>query len=651
MKDTLTTSRILLIVLIWSVWTQRCQAERPNILWITAEDMSPTLGCYGDDYATTPNIDQLSNESVRFTHAFATSPVCSPSRNCLITGMYPTALGTQHMRSAFPIPDAVRGFPEYLREAGYFTSNNVKTDYNTAAAPRLIQESWDDSSDSAHWRNRSDASAPFFSVFNLMVSHQSRTMVWPTEQFVAEVQSKLSPSEIHAAEEAPLPPYYPDTHIVRREVARYYDCVTVMDQQVGAILKQLDEDGLADDTIVFFFSDHGSGMPRHKRVLLDSGMHVPLLVRFPEKFSDLAPAAPGEVTDQMASFVDFPPTVLTLAGLEPPRYMQGFSLFGDASEIERVYVMGHRDRIDETFDMARSVRSRRFLYVRNFMPHLGYNQPSAWPNAGDIDAEFLRLSEPDALSPAIQQYVDSRRPVEQFFDCEADPLNLHNLVDDPGQHADRLREMRTSLVVQMLNTGDRGVIPESLLFHQADRYRFRMDAKRPDQFVGQELNAALQSGVQSESGLYEMMSDDLPGVRYWGVIGCCRLESLDDKTINRLRLLLDDKEPAVRIVAADALARRGHIDWSLPVLQQELTSEDLNVVLQAMRTIELIGVDAKEVRATVQEVVRACESNEAGSGRAVFDQSARSDLMMFIAFSGNAFLNRIDETVPGTPSQ
>ena len=250
-------------------------SERPNILWITAEDMSPVLGCYGHPDAITPNLDRLARQSVRYSHAFASAPVCSPSRSCLIQGSYPTSLGTQQMRSGFPLPAYMRGFPTILRQSGYFTTNNVKTDYNSGNYKEIIASSWHENSDKAHWRLNSDSSKPFFSVFNLMTSHQSRTMVWPYERFEEEIQIKLSKEEIHDPDEITLPPYYPDTPIIRKSVARFHDCVTAMDKEVGEILSQLDEDGLSENTIVFFYSDHGSGMPRHKRALLDSGMLFP----------------------------------------------------------------------------------------------------------------------------------------------------------------------------------------------------------------------------------------------------------------------------------------------------------------------------------------------------------------------------------------
>ena len=403
--------RFILATLLAVLGGSVCAAgPRPNILWITAEDMSPTLGCYGDRYADSPEIDALAKRSVRYSHAFATAPVCSPSRSCLITGCYATSLGTHQMRSAFPIPDEIKGFPAYLRAAGYYTTNNVKTDYNTAAWKRIMQASWDDSSPQAHWRNRPDKRQPFFSVFNLMTSHQSRSMVWPREQFVKEVQSRLTPEQIHDPAEAPLPPYYPDTPVIRRTVARFYDCVTAMDQQVGEILQQLEDDGLADDTIVFFYSDHGSGMPRHKRCLQDSGMQVPLLVHFPERLRDLAPAAAGSTIDRLVSFVDFGPSVLSLAGVEIPEYMQGRPFLGRAEAEPREFVFGHRDRIDEVIDLSRSVRTHRYLFIHNYMPHLGWNQRSAWPDQGAIRHEFYRLAKAGGLNPVQRQFAGRRVP-------------------------------------------------------------------------------------------------------------------------------------------------------------------------------------------------------------------------------------------------
>ena len=307
-------------------------AERPNILWLTAEDMSPHLGCYGDSEAHTPRIDAFARESVRYTRAFATAPVCSPSRSCLITGVYATSLGTQRLRSQFPVPAEFRPFTALLREAGYHCTNNVKTDYNLYGEAEFIRAAWDESSPRAHWRSRRSGQ-PFFAVFNFMTTHQSRASAWPHEQFETEVAAKLTPSERHDPAKLTLPPYYPDTAEARRTWARYRDCIAALDKQVGEVLEQLAADGLAEDTIVCFYSDHGMGMPRGKRCLHDSGLRVPLLVRFPKKWAHLAPAKSGETSDRLVSFVDFAPTVLSLCGVPAPSHFQGEAFLGpDAKE-------------------------------------------------------------------------------------------------------------------------------------------------------------------------------------------------------------------------------------------------------------------------------------------------------------------------------
>ncbi|MBA7715319.1 Ulvan-active sulfatase [subsurface metagenome] len=250
-----------------------------------------------------------------YTNAFATAPVCAPARSCLITGVHATSLGTQHLRSNIKLPKQIWCFPQYLRAAGYYCSNNYKKDYNFTDI-----NVWDESSQEAHWRKRRPGQ-PFFSVFNFTSTHQGQ-INGSDEEFFAKYRSQLKPEERHDGSQIPLPPYYPDTPIVRKIWARYYDLITFMDKQVGDLLGQLEEDGLADNTIVFFFSDHGLGVPRFKRTLYDSGLHVPLIIRFPGRYRNLSPVKPGKKTNRLVSFVDFAPTVLSLVGLPIPGYMQ-----------------------------------------------------------------------------------------------------------------------------------------------------------------------------------------------------------------------------------------------------------------------------------------------------------------------------------------
>ena len=308
---------------------QRAQpTSRPNIVWISNEDMSPHLGAYGDALARTPRLDRFAREAVRYTNAFSTAPVCAPSRAAVITGMYQTAIGAQHMRTtentvpelpgpylAVP-PFYVKAFPEYLRAAGYFTSNRAKTDYQFGV-PFTI---WDDLGNGAHWRNRPDAQQPFFSVFNLEITHESRI-------FPSSPARKGKPLVTDLAK-ITVPPYYPDTPVVREELARMYDNIADLDGQVAEILKQLEDDGLAENTIVFYWSDHGDGVPRAKRSLYDSGLRVPLMIRWPKA---LAPTTtPGSVNDELVSLLDLAPTVLAIAGVEIPTHLQGRPLLGAA---------------------------------------------------------------------------------------------------------------------------------------------------------------------------------------------------------------------------------------------------------------------------------------------------------------------------------
>ncbi len=622
--------------------------DRPNILWITAEDMSPVLGCYGDTFATTPSIDHLAAQSVRYTHAFATAPVCSPVRSCLITGVYATTLGTHNMRSAFAIPNHVRGFPAYLRDAGYYTTNNVKTDYNTSSSGRLIKESWNESNDTAHWRKRAgdDEGKPFFSVFNLMTSHQSRTMQWPQSRFRDEVQSRLATAVIHDPAKAPLPPYYPDTMVVRRTVARYYDSVSVMDSQVGAILEELERDGLADDTIVFFFSDHGSGMPRHKRVLLDSGMHVPLLVRFPDKYAHLAPAKPGESVDQLISFVDFAPTALSLAGLDKPDAMQGQAFLGQNTNSlspPRKYVYGHRDRIDEAIDLSRSVRDARYLYVRNYMPHLGWNERSRWPDLGEINHDFYRLSEDDTSLPvAVRQFIASNRPLEELYDCDADPHNINNLASSAA-HAEILERMRAANQRHLAETRDVGFIPESVLWDRiGDSTPWDYGLSNNDNVVQSTINVASMVARASESRKVALLDSDDSAHRYWASVALIGFESPD--SAKRLRQLAQlDPVPAVRTAAANALGRSGRLNEVADVLTGLLEHEELSVVLHAARTIELFGEQARFAVGPMRKLRQRVAAFEQSTSRVTFDLSKEADLAMFCGFSIDSFLAKLQE--------
>ena len=616
----------------------RARELRPNILWITAEDMSPLLGCYGDKFATTPHLDKFAKESVLYSRAFAAAPVCSPSRACLITGMTTVSVGAHQMRSAFPIPTGVVAFPSYLRKAGYFATNNVKTDYNNGDAKRLVTEAWDDSSATAHWRSeKRKKGQPFFAVFNDMTSHQSRTTVWPHAVFVREVQSKLKKSEIHDPAKVPLPAYYPDTPIVRKEWARMYDCVAVMDKNTGRILAELEEDGLAEDTIVFYYSDHGTGMPRGKRMLHDSGMRVALMVRFPRKYQHLAPSDPGTVSDELVSFVDFPCTTLRLAGLEVPDYMQGRVFLGPDAGEPRKYVYGCRDRVDEVHEFARSVRSGRYLYIRNYHPYLSHNQPSVFPDLGEIRREITRLAatKPNSLTKAQLDYAGPSKPVEAFYDCEADPDNLHNLIEKKMSAAQQtaLEDHRKAFVAERMRLLDPGPIPESEMWkwvgNEGKPLRDILEGKtdhRPS--LERAWAAADMVGTAKADDLLKLLKSPLPSERYWAIIG---LRQAGFTGTTKVIDYLDDIAPAVRIETADWLARDAKFrDVALTRLVKDLGHKDWWTALRACRALELLGEDAKAALPAMKKLY-ATTRDEKGDGP------------FYLAFSSGAFLDQFGE--------
>ncbi len=356
------------------------EAARPNILWVSCEDTGPEMGCYGDAYAVTPNIDRLASQGVRFTNAFSHSGVCAPTRSGIITGMYPTTIGTHGMRSNGVPPAYVKCFTEYLRAAGYYCTNDNKTDYNFAAPVTA----WDDNRRGAHWRNRPRKDQPFFAVVNITSSHESQIRQ-PEAQY-RKLIATFEPEEIHDPEKATLPPYYPDAPVVRKDWARYYDIVTGMDKTVGQVLQDLEDDGLADKTIVFFWGDHGRGLPRGKRWLYDSGIHVPLIVRWPGVIE------PGTTNDEMVCFLDLAPTVLSLAGVEIPKHLQGQVILGPHKAPPRQYIFAARDRMDETRDTIRAVRDERYKYLRNFMPEQPYAAPIAYMDEMPSMREWRRLN-------------------------------------------------------------------------------------------------------------------------------------------------------------------------------------------------------------------------------------------------------------------
>ena len=426
--------------------------QRPNILWIVAEDLSPVIPLFGDSTVVTPNISRLAAEGVRYTNVFSSSGVCAPSRAAIATGMYQNHIGAQHMRNhgngpSYPVglpsyealpPAGVKMHSEYFRRIGYYCTNNSKEDYQFKAPVTA----WDESSNTAHWRNRKPGQA-FFSIFNLGVTHESQ--IWAKAQDSLWVDKEL---------EVPVPPYLPDNEVGLTDLRRMYSNIKEMDHQVGKILTQLEEDGLLENTVIFWYADHGGPLPRQKRLLYDSGMELPLVIRYPDKKDA------GKVDDRLISFVDFKPTILSLAGIEPPEYLDGRAFAGEFESKEvRKYVHGAADRLDAIYDMIRAVRDKRYKYLKNFRPDQGYYLPVVYREKMPVMQELLRMRDNNELNEIQAQWFRDKKAPEELFDTWNDPHELHNLADDP-QYKGKLIELREECERWMTAIEDKGLLPE-----------------------------------------------------------------------------------------------------------------------------------------------------------------------------------------------
>ena len=579
---------------------------KPNILWLNIEDLDETLGCYGDEYAITPHLDQLAKEGILYRNAFANAPICAPARNCLITGMYPTSLGGQHLRCEVKLPEEIQPFPNYLKEAGYYVTNYAKTDYNFS--PDGIFHYW--KKDMAPWRKRAGAhkDKPFFSYFVFGTTHEGPGNF--RDRYEAATQN-LPKSKLHDPKKAPVPPYYPDTPKFRELWTRYYDLVSAMDEQIGEVIANLKEDGLYEDTIIWFFSDHGHGMPRHKRWLLDSGLRVPLLIRLPEMYKHLAAGfKPGSETEQMVSFVDFVPTVMSQAGLKIPKHMQGRPFLGQEMGAPRKYIYGARDRADDLFEISRAVHDGRFIYVRHFLPHIPY-MPGGRILGGshkESIVELRRVRDEGILDPKKSYHFWSKRkPVEELYDLKSDPYEINNLANCPD-HETKLLEMRRELKSWILRNKDTGFLHEAEYQLRAlDSTVYEMD--QSEEYNIERIYAAAESATldAAASELRDMLKACDSGVRYWGAVGMLSQKIQDDESIEALKSVLHDKSPSVAIAAAEALCLIGEPKAGLPVLNEYIASSYPWVALQAARAMHDIGEVAKPSVKRIEEVRKSLE--------------------------------------------
>lgn len=508
---------------------------KPNILWISVEDIDCSLECYGDSTVKTPNIDRLAKEGVLFENAFSVAGVCSPSRSSVISAMYPTYMGTANHRTyAVDIPSAVRPFTEYLRAAGYYCTNNPKEDYNFEAP----KGAWDESGFTAHYYHRKNKNQPFFAVYNILASHESQIWCNNWEHLTVEPDSVR------------VPLYYPqDNDIIKKDIARKYANIELMDLYVGQKLKMLEDQGILDSTIVVFWSDHGGMLPRQKREAYTSGLKVPVIIRFPNIL--LA----GKRVDELVSLMDLGPTMLSLVGIEKPKHMQAHVVAGKYMEKPRDYIVGARSRSDAGYDLSRTISDGRYRYMRNYYPEIRVYKFGWYDYQMRTSKELFKLHKLDSLKGHVKGWFEDTKPVEELYDTKNDIDEVVNLVDNP-EYSHKLKELRNEFLKWQQKIPDVCLIPEGEVYAMQDRYKMPV-ADYLDQnplYYQKIYNTAnwSLSPNKNQTKLLEALKDTIPAVRYWAVRGIGRLQKKGAKYINALKPLVND--PSYSVLAALAWA-------------------------------------------------------------------------------------------------
>lgn len=560
--------------------------------------MSPHLGCYGDKMARTPNIDRFAASGVRFSNATVVAPVCAPCRSSIITGMYPTTLGTHLMRCRARLPDFVQPFPVYLRQAGYYCTNNSKKDYQFVEPP----ETWDESSAKAHWRNRARPDQPFFAVFNFVGTHESQ--IFGLAQHRATTVG-IEPCDRNAIA-ATLPPYYPDTAETREDWGRYYDNVAAMDRWFGKMLDQLKADGLADETIVFFWSDHGVGLPRAKRWLYDSGLRVPLVVYVPPKWRDRFPSKEGIVDDRLVMLMDLGPTVLNLAGVAVPSHVQGQPFLGPNQPPAREFAFAARDRMDERYDVIRAVRDGRYKYIVNFQAWKPYYQHVSYGEQSGVMKEIRRLARDGRMPQPVATFCAADKPFEELYDLQRDPHEVDNVIGDP-KNRPIVQRMRSAQREWMRKTLDLGLIPESEIVAREEKLGSRQAILHQSgraELLERLIAAAesVSSGRATDQSLIALLDDPDPAVRWWAVTGLGNLTKVPDIVATSLEQALKDSSPSVRVAAARATCRTGDIDAGMAVLLAALRYPSPWTQLEAALVLDELGNSARPAVDALREI-------------------------------------------------
>ncbi len=579
--------------------------SKPNILWVTIEDTSPQfIGCYGNLNARTPVIDKLAEEGVRFTNAFSTGTVCSPSRTAIITGVKTYKTGTGNHRSKYPVPAFMKGFPYYLQQVGYCTTNNAKTDYNVENEKEFIKEAWNESSNNAGWWDRKPGQ-PFFAVFNYNESHQSRTMTETYDWYVQNVYNELLPDERISDKNFEMPPFYRDSPEMRKQFARVYNSIKLTDKRIGELLNRLEKDKLKDSTIIFFYADHGEGMPRGKTNGINYGYRVPFIIWFPEMYKHLSPwGTAGAVCEELVDFTDLAPTLISLAGGKIPEHMSGRPMLGKSRSKPVEYLFLSSDRSDNGIDMIRSVTNGKYIYSRNFMPFIPEARYIRYMEIGEIKQQMRKDLADEKLNP-IQKSLFEARPVEFLFDIENDLWETRNLALE-ADFKDILDKMRKLLKEEILNSRDVMFLPEyevGLLSKATTAYEFRLNkAKYPMEEIYKAASLAGFRGKEITAKQNELLSNSNKIIRYWAILGLRSQSAEHVKSVsaNVLKAMEDNYPPVAVTASAIAFEMFGNKE-AKENLKAFCKHENLQISLMAINYL-LYTKNKEPFIKTIQEV-------------------------------------------------
>jgi arylsulfatase A-like enzyme len=622
------SGRKVLFLLFLSFAAISCdkKEEKPNILWITLEDTSPQfLATYGGKLLTTPTLDALAREGVIFNHAYATGAVCSPSRNTIITGCSTEALGTGNHRSKQPIPDFIKGFPYYLQKAGYYTTNNSKTDYNIKDEKAFIQQTWNESSNKAGWWNR-ETKQPFFAVFNYNSCHQSRTMSLPWLAYQEMILDQLPDSLQFSPQEVEVPPFLNDSNQMRKHLSRVPNSLRKTDLEIQELLQRLENYGLKENTIIFIYADHGEGIPRGKTHSIGFGHRVPFYIWFPEKYKHLSPWGTQVVTEELISLEDLAPTILSLTGCEIPKHMKGRPFIGKKRKSPRKYVYGSRNRLDESPGLERTVFDGRFVYSRNFHPRLPELRYQKYGEVSEIVQTIRKENAAGVLNDIQSELLKQPRAIEYLYDIQSDPWEVKNFANDPI-YKDELLRLRKVMKQRIIETNDIHFLPEGDMIKLSEgTTAFALKENQEIHPIQEILEVADRVGRESNTEVFmKSLKHKNKTVRYWAAVGLNfigKTAGLEDELIEHLQ----DESPYVQVEIATLLYKTNKNSHAKAILIHCIMEADSYVAHHAMQQL----IYLPNIAPDFTYLARAINKRYGDERQPGFDYSVQNAAQMYL---------------------